>query len=52
MPLLFGLNMLLQTEEGNVFTFREYRTWLKAAGFRKVTTLPVSPPSTLILAAK
>jgi SAM-dependent methyltransferase len=52
MPLLFGLNMLLQTEEGNVFTLREYRTWLKAAGFRKVTTLPVSPPSTLILAAK
>jgi SAM-dependent methyltransferase len=52
MPLLFGLNMLLQTEEGNVFTLREYRTWLKAAGFRKVTTIPVPPPSTLILAAK
>jgi ubiquinone/menaquinone biosynthesis C-methylase UbiE len=52
MPLLFGLNMLLQTEEGNVFTLREYRTWLKAAGFRKVTTIPVPPPSTLILATK
>jgi SAM-dependent methyltransferase len=52
MPLLFGLNMLLQTEEGNVFTLREYRTWLKAVGFRKVTTIPVPPPSTLILAAK
>jgi len=52
MPLLFGLNMLLQTEEGNVFTLREYRAWLKAAGFRKVTTIPVPPPSTLILAIK
>jgi 3-hydroxy-5-methyl-1-naphthoate 3-O-methyltransferase len=52
MPLLFGLNMLLQTEEGNVFTLREYRSWLKAAGFRKVTTMPVPPPSTLILATK
>jgi ubiquinone/menaquinone biosynthesis C-methylase UbiE len=52
MPLLFGLNMLLQTEEGNVFTLREYRAWLKAAGFRKVTTVPVPPPSTLILAIK
>lgn len=52
MPLLFGLNMLLQTEEGNVFTLREYRTWLKAAGFRKVTTVPVPPPSTVILATK
>jgi SAM-dependent methyltransferase len=52
MPLLFGLNMLLQTEEGDVFTLREYRTWLKASGFRKVTTIPVPPPSTVILATK
>jgi ubiquinone/menaquinone biosynthesis C-methylase UbiE len=51
-PLLFGLNMLLQTEEGNVFTLREYRAWLKAAGFRKVTTVPVPAPSPLILATK
>jgi hypothetical protein len=52
MPLLFGLNILLQTEEGNVFTLREYLTWLKAAGFRKVTTVSVPPPTTLILATK
>ena len=52
MPLLFGLNMLLQTEAGNVFTLREYRTWLKATGFRKVATISAPPPSTLILAAK
>lgn len=52
MPLLFGLNMLLQTEEGAVFTLREYRAWLKAAGFRKVETIPVPPPSTVILASR
>jgi SAM-dependent methyltransferase len=52
MPLLFGLNMLLQTGEGAVFTFREYRAWLKTAGFGKVTTIPVPPPSTVILARK
>jgi ubiquinone/menaquinone biosynthesis C-methylase UbiE len=52
MPLLFGLNMLVQTQEGNVFTLREYRTWLKAAAFRNVTTIPVPPPSTVILATK
>jgi len=52
MPLLFGLNMLLQTEEGNVFTLREYRAWLKAAGFRKVATISVPPPSTVIRATK
>jgi hypothetical protein len=52
MPLLFGLNMLLQTEEGAVFTMREYRAWLKAAGFGKATTIPVPPPTTVILATK
>ncbi|MGA8566363.1 MAG: hypothetical protein WB580_01090 [Candidatus Binataceae bacterium] len=32
-PLLFGLNMLLHTPAGDVFTMREYREWLKEAGF-------------------
>jgi ubiquinone/menaquinone biosynthesis C-methylase UbiE len=52
MPVLFGLNMLLHTEEGNVFTMREYRHWLTNAGFRKVTTIPIPPPATLVLATK
>ena len=52
MPVLFGLNMLLHTKEGNVFTLREYRTWLKDAGFGKVTTVPVPPPATVILSTK
>ena len=52
MPLLFGLNMLLQTEAGAVFTLGEYREWLKTAGFHKVATVPVPPPSTVILATK
>lgn len=52
MPLLFGLNMLLQTDEGAVFTLREYRDWLKTAGFSRVSTVPVPPPTTVILATK
>lgn len=52
MPMMFGLNMLLQTEAGAVFTLREYRKWLKAAGFRKIATVPVPPPTTVIVAAK
>jgi 2-polyprenyl-3-methyl-5-hydroxy-6-metoxy-1,4-benzoquinol methylase len=52
MPLLFGLNMLLQTEEGAVFTLREYRAWLETAGFGKVAVVPVPPPTTVILATK
>lgn len=51
-PLLFGLNMLLHTAEGDVFTMREYRQWLKEAGFRKITTIPAPAPSPLILATK
>ena len=52
MPVLFGLNMLLHTSEGNVYTLREYRDWLKSAGFRKVATISVPPPSSVILATK
>jgi len=52
MPMMFGLNMLLQTEAGAVFTLREYRAWLKASGFRKVATLPIPPPTTVIAAEK
>lgn len=52
LPLLFGLNMLVHTENGDVFTMREYREWLKATGFKKVTTLDAKGPSPLILATK
>lgn len=51
-PLVFGLNMLLHTENGDVFTMREYREWLKEAGFKRVTTIEVPSPSPLILATK
>lgn len=52
MPLLFGLNMIVHTEQGDVFTMREYRQWLKDAGFRSVKTVDAPGPSPLILATK
>ena len=52
MPLLFGLNMIVHTEKGDVFTMRQYRDWLKGAGFRRVTTIDAPGPSPLILATK
>jgi len=52
LPLLFGLNMLINIPGGDVFTMREYRAWLKEAGFRKVATLPAPHVSPLILATK
>jgi 3-hydroxy-5-methyl-1-naphthoate 3-O-methyltransferase len=51
-PLLFGLNMLINTAAGDVFTMREYREWLKEAGFSKVATVPAPHVSPLILATK
>ncbi len=52
-PMLFGLNMLIRATPGaDVFTMREYRAWLKEAGFRSVRTIPVPSPSPLILATK
>ncbi len=52
LPLLFGLNMLLATPSGDVFTMAEYRAWLKEAGFSKAVTLAVPHVSPLILATK
>jgi ubiquinone/menaquinone biosynthesis C-methylase UbiE len=52
MPLLFGLNMLVHAPDGDVFTMREYREWLKHAGFRKIRTINAKAQSPLILATK
>jgi ubiquinone/menaquinone biosynthesis C-methylase UbiE len=53
LPMLFGLNMLIRTPNGDVFTMRDYREWLKRAGFRTIKSIrtPVAP-SALILALK
>jgi hypothetical protein len=51
-PLIFGVNMLVNTDHGDVFTFSEIKAWLKAAGYRKVRQLKAAGPSPLILADK
>jgi len=51
--MLFGLNMALHTPAGDVFTMKEYREWLKGAGFRSIKTIRTpSAVSPLILARK
>lgn len=50
--LLFGLNMIVNSPEGDVFTMREYREWLGAAGMKSVRTIKAPGPSPLILATK
>jgi len=51
--MLFGINMLLHTPDGDVFTMKEYREWLKVAGFKTIKTIRTpAAPSPLILAEK
>lgn len=41
--LLFGINMLVNTDEGDVFTLKEYREWMHAAGLTRVRKLNLGP---------
>lgn len=50
LPLLFAVNMLVNTEAGDTYTFAEISGWLTAGGFVNVRRLEVPGPSPLILA--
>jgi ubiquinone/menaquinone biosynthesis C-methylase UbiE len=50
--LIFAVNMLVNTDEGDTYTFNEIRTWLEQAGFMNVRQLEAPAPSPLILATK
>jgi hypothetical protein len=50
--LIFGVNMLVNTDEGDTFSFGEIGGWLREAGFKDVRQLEVPGPSPLILATK
>ena len=51
-PLLFAVNMLVNTTEGNTFTMAEYTQWLKETGFGSIGTIDIPGPSPLIVAEK
>lgn len=48
--LIFAANMLVNTSEGNTYSFEEIRDWLHKAGFENVRTMDCPGPSPLILA--
>lgn len=50
--LIFAVNMLVNTDEGDTFSFEEIAEWLLEAGFTQVRPLGVRGPSPLILATK
>jgi SAM-dependent methyltransferase len=50
--LMFAVQMLVNTEKGNTFSFNEIKDWLNDAGFEKIRKLGAPGPSPLILATK
>jgi ubiquinone/menaquinone biosynthesis C-methylase UbiE len=52
MGVVFAVNMLLHTQEGDTFSFEEIRTWLKEAGFQDVERFEPGGPASILLAKK
>jgi ubiquinone/menaquinone biosynthesis C-methylase UbiE len=50
--LIFAVNMIVNTEAGNTYSFEEMHDWLREAGFQNVRQLEAPAPSPLILADK
>ena len=52
MSLIFAVNMLVNTDNGDTWSFEEISGWLKEAGFTNPRQLDSPGPSPLILATK
>jgi SAM-dependent methyltransferase len=50
--LLFAVNMLVNTDNGDTYSLEEVSSWLTEAGFTDVRTLEAPGPSPLVLATK
>lgn len=50
--LLFAVNMLVNTQAGDTYSFKEISGWLRDAGFKRPRLLEVPGPSPLVLATK
>jgi 3-hydroxy-5-methyl-1-naphthoate 3-O-methyltransferase len=50
--LFFAINMLVNTENGDTYSFAEISSWLREAGFVDARMLEAPGPSPLILATK
>jgi hypothetical protein len=49
-PLIFAVNMLVNTHEGDTFTFPEISQWLQGAGFENPRLFDAPSVSPLVLA--
>jgi 2-polyprenyl-3-methyl-5-hydroxy-6-metoxy-1,4-benzoquinol methylase/predicted transcriptional regulator len=51
-PLLFAINMLLFTPQGDVFSAKDFKRWLNLSGFKKVSTLSAQYPVNVVVGIK
>jgi ubiquinone/menaquinone biosynthesis C-methylase UbiE len=51
-PLLFGVNMLVSTPDGNVFTGAQYREWLQEAGLTLTAQESLESEVTVLVGTK
>jgi precorrin-6B methylase 2 len=51
-PLLFAVNMLLVTSDGDAFTLSEMSAWIRAAGLVRIEALPVPGASPILMAER
>jgi precorrin-6B methylase 2 len=50
--LMMSLNMLIETAEGYDFTGADFDVWAKEAGFSRTFTIPLTGPSSAVVAVK
>jgi precorrin-6B methylase 2 len=50
--LMMSLNMLIETAEGYDFTLADFNVWAKKAGFNKTSIIPLTGPSSAVIAIK
>lgn len=50
--LMMSLNMLIETPEGFDFTMADFTEWAQEAGFNKITSMPLTGPTSAAIAIK
>ena len=50
--LMMSLNMLIETPEGYDFSLADFDRWAKEIGYRETSTMPLTGPSSAVIATK
>jgi len=50
--LMMSLNMLIETREGYDFSLADFDRWAKEIGYRETSTMPLTGPSSAVIATK